>query len=77
MRGGSKIRRGAIGGGMMNVIGTTTLKDLSSNTASKEARSLSAVVTGGSPNKSIQMRLTELTTTGYNRIRCVFRVYPG
>jgi hypothetical protein len=58
MRGGSKIRRGAIGGRMMHGIGATTGKDLSSNGASEEARSLSTATGGGIRDKSIRMRLT-------------------
>jgi hypothetical protein len=58
MRGGSKTRRGAIGGRMMHVIGATTGKDLSSNGASEAARSLSTGMGGGIRHKSIQTRLT-------------------
>jgi hypothetical protein len=45
-----------MGGGMMNVIGATTVNDLS-NGASEEARNLSTATVGGIRDRSIRMRL--------------------
>jgi hypothetical protein len=48
-----------MGGGLMNVIGATMVKDLSSNGASDEARNPSTATGGGIRDKSIRMRLTD------------------